>query len=153
MTTHLCDDLDENSPVFTASELANNLGLGADFADYLSKQVYDENDPFLVINFVDMSMQDRKSIHDALVTVNVGAIHIESSGNVFKFKTWPQLFEAKEKLLASIPWVFYTDDVKKIYVFNGKTYKYKNTPTATSIVASFLSDKKYTTMSMQFFKF
>ena len=59
-------------PDFTPKTIADKLKLGNDFADWLSKEKFSEEDPVLVLNFVGMDFlhaQNRDDIKKALVSL------------------------------------------------------------------------------------
>uniref|UniRef100_A0A915LU35 UDP-N-acetylglucosamine--dolichyl-phosphate N-acetylglucosaminephosphotransferase n=1 Tax=Meloidogyne javanica TaxID=6303 RepID=A0A915LU35_MELJA len=59
-------------PDFTPKTIAEKLKLGDDFADWLSKEKFSEEDPVLVLNFVGMDFlhaQNRDDIKKALVPI------------------------------------------------------------------------------------
>uniref|UniRef100_A0A914N4U4 UDP-N-acetylglucosamine--dolichyl-phosphate N-acetylglucosaminephosphotransferase n=1 Tax=Meloidogyne incognita TaxID=6306 RepID=A0A914N4U4_MELIC len=92
-------------PDFTPKTIAEKLKLGDDFADWLSKEKFSEEDPVLVLNFVGMDFlhaQNRDDIKKALVPIGYRG---ENGDNV--------LFTTEPTILTSV--IFsYSDETTKV---------------------------------------
>nr|CAD2135523.1 unnamed protein product [Meloidogyne enterolobii] len=130
-------------PDFTPKTIAEKLKLGDDFADWLSKEKFSEEDPVLVLNFVGMDFlhaQNRDDIKKALVANKAEETKFAT---VFKFKTWEDIDAAQDVMKAEIPWAFYNATGRPMFyqADNGNNVAYTAEPTILTSVITAYSDK------------
>ncbi|KAF7639988.1 hypothetical protein Mgra_00000431 [Meloidogyne graminicola] len=140
--------------IHTANEVAELLHLGQDFASYLEKQPYSEDDPIVVFDFLNLKEEQKLLIFNVLTSMrNIGgkmtvfATLVGTYGNVFKFATLDLYNLARRELLCNYSWLFfYPSD------FNGPKTQFSAVPTVTSVVITFYSEKKFEVHDWQFFE-
>nr|CAD2176553.1 unnamed protein product [Meloidogyne enterolobii] len=130
-------------PDFTPKTIADKLKLGNDFADWLSKEKFSEEDPVLVLNFVGMDFlhaQNRDDIKKALLENKAKETKFAT---VFKFKTWEDIDAARDVMSVAFPWAFYnaTNLPRSYRGANEQWIPYTTEPTILTSVITAYSDK------------
>uniref|UniRef100_A0A915P1M1 Uncharacterized protein n=1 Tax=Meloidogyne floridensis TaxID=298350 RepID=A0A915P1M1_9BILA len=113
-------------PDFTPKTIAEKLKLGDDFADWLSKEKFSEEDPVLVLNFVGMDF-----------------LHAQNRDDIKKALTWEDIDAAQDVMKAEIPWAFYNATGRPMFyqADNGNNVAYTAEPTILTSVITAYSDK------------
>lgn len=135
---------EEFTPTFTAAELGVELKLDSDVVIFLENEPFDEQDPLIILEFMDNfpgpSETKKNAVYNALI--NAGAQQIK--GNVFKFIDWDTLHEARRLLKNVIPWAFFS--------YWANCINTVRLPTIQTTVVTWFSEKKLTTIPFQFFE-
>nr|CAD2176554.1 unnamed protein product [Meloidogyne enterolobii] len=135
--------------------IADKLKLGDDFADWLSKEKFSEEDPVLVLNFVGMDFLNagiRDDIKKALLNNKAEETKFAT---VFKFKTWEDIDAAQDVMKAEIPWAFYNATNLPIGYRgeNGDNVLFTTEPTIlTSVIFSY-SDETTKVLDLHLYPF
>ncbi|KAF7639982.1 hypothetical protein Mgra_00000425 [Meloidogyne graminicola] len=140
---------------YSANEIAELLHLGQDFASYLEKQPYSEDDPIVVFDFLHLKQEQMQLIIDVLTSMRnidgkMTVFATKVGGNCFKFNNW-QLYQlAREEFFCKHPSLFFLPSNRK----DGFNYgDFSDVPTAKTVVITFYSDEdsKFIMLNWQFF--
>nr|CAD2130315.1 unnamed protein product [Meloidogyne enterolobii] len=98
-----------NSTVSTYSpeEVAEKLNFGDDFAKWLAKQEFSDDDPLLILDFgTNVTHQRKLDVLNALI--QNGGQKSDFLNTIFKFDTYEDLHNAKRALRQDVPWAYFS---------------------------------------------
>uniref|UniRef100_A0A915MFH7 Uncharacterized protein n=1 Tax=Meloidogyne javanica TaxID=6303 RepID=A0A915MFH7_MELJA len=131
-------DFDNEIENFTPKMVADKLNLGDNFAEWMAKEKFSDDNLLLVLNFVGVEDRKRDDVKKALIANKAVETGFD---NVFKFKDMAELIDAKRGVKAMITWAFYNASTLEIVYrgADGKLIPFAAEPTILTALISFFN--------------